>query len=504
LRTPDREYVRKSLFGRVSDAVKKLLVGLLKLPLLLLTSPFMLWGKLSRRQLMFATPAAVIICFLGFIGYRVTIQKAQLINSYRTSAIRAFDSGDYQSAKTYYQRLRSYGELVDASSRFQWAVILINSGDADRGITIIEELAPNDRIGHAPAHRLRALNLGQKLREKAEEADILEKLKWHLEHSRDDDSPEIARVRASYYLLTEQYDQAIKALSKSAETNPSHFLLIASVYESQGRMSDQRKTLELAARQCQALLREKPLDRNYRMSLARIHTKLEQFDEAEKVLLQGLRIQPDEVIRRSVADFYVMRHDQLRTDNGTIQQQLAMLDKAIVNDPNHPPVYERLIKLYQFDTNNANVIKQKFLDAVASDNPTAMAHFALSNIYWIEQDFERAEFHVERAYSMDARIVVVVNNLAWVIATQDEPDLDRALKLAQTAVQQRPGDGRFRDTLATVLIKLERWEEAIDELQLALKGNATKPLVHKKLAMAYGKLGMADLAQAHSEKGDDH
>ena len=201
-----------------------------------------------------------------------------------------------------------------------------------------------------------------------------------------------------------------------------------------------------------------------------------------------------------------MRHDQVQADGESVEQQLWFLDRAIQIDANYPAVYQRFIRMYRQSTENkedAVAIKKTFLDAVASDNPTSMAHFALSNIYWMEEDFDRAKFHMERAYEMDKRIVVVINNLAWILAHQKKPDLPRALELAKTAVDQRPDDGRFRDTYGTILLKMELWTKAVDEFQLALRGNAGKKAVHQKLAIAYSKLGMNDLADIHARKSEE-
>ena len=41
--------------------------------------------------------------------------------------------------------------------------------------------------------------------------------------------------------------------------------------------------------------------------------------------------------------------------------------------------------------------------------------------------------HLEQARQRNARIPEVLNNLAWGLAQKDEPDLERALQLAEAA-----------------------------------------------------------------------
>ena len=123
-----------------------------------------------------------------------------------------------------------------------------------------------------------------------------------------------------------------------------------------------------------------------------------------------------------------------------------------------------------------------FEEIVTGDRPTALAHFALSNILWIIDERDQAKFHLEQAYLLNNDFVIIINNLAWILALEESPDLERALELAATAVSRVPENPRFRDTLGTVLVKLGRHKEAISELQLALSGVPDTAPVHQKLA----------------------
>ena len=129
-----------------------------------------------------------------------------------------------------------------------------------------------------------------------------------------------------------------------------------------------------------------------------------------------------------------------------------------------------------------------------------MAHFALSNILWIQEQRVRARFHLEQAYSLGNNFVVIVNNLAWILANDENPDLERALELARTAVDRAPDNPRFRDTLGTVLMKQSQYEKAISEFQRAINGIPNRSKVHSKLAFCYLALGMTDLAELHRAK----
>ena len=64
---------------------------------------------------------------------------------------------------------------------------------------------------------------------------------------------------------------------------------------------------------------------------------------------------------------------------------------------------------------------------------------------------------------------LVANNLAWVLAFSPPVDLPRALELANAAVNKVPNEPRFRGTRGQILARMEKWKEALPDLEEALK-----------------------------------
>ena len=144
-------------------------------------------------------------------------------------------------------------------------------------------------------------------------------------------------------------------------------------------------------------------------------------------------------------------------------------------------------------------VRRELNRLIAGDEPNPMAHFALSNLLWEREEFEEATTHLELAYKIQPKFTIVLNNLAWVLAHQDPPDLDRALELASQAVKQSPKDGRYHDTLGTVYLKQEKYKDAAAEFQLALAGVGNPIAVRKKLVTVYSKLNMPDQVEIQEE-----
>lgn len=480
-----------------------ILKQVLSLPFLLLREPIRIFKSLRRarpRDLFFALPAIAILGFFGFVFIQIFAYGEAIDNRYARGAQIATEQKDFELAKTYYRRILG-DKNITPRQQYDWAMILAQTGEDKRAFSLIKKIAPDDAMGFGPAHKLVAVSIARQMNP-ADDPSLLNKLKHHLIASRDL-SPEVEQVWANYYIATEQTDRAIVSLSKAAEKNPTFYISIANLYKQNGQNAESKNALEKAEIAFRRTFRNDQLDHNGRVAFANVLALLEKYDEAEKYLLQGKRIKPDQFITRSLADFYAMRYDLARRNQVDAQTQMDFLTQAIETDPDYSAIYSRMIQLFKEareSPEQAKKIRNLFEQIVTGNNPTALAHFALSNILWIEDDRDSAEFHLEQAYLINNNFVVIINNLAWVLAHSENPDLERALELAETAVQRAPENPRFRDTLGTVLLKSNEHREAISELQLALKGVPNKNTVHQKLAICYKSLGMNNLAQMHLEQ----
>lgn len=502
------EYDKQISFKR---RIQKALKWLVRLPMLLISSPFRLIGalrKANRLDALFVLPALGVIGFFLFVFIQVFVRGDRIENRYRRGAQMAIQKQDYELAKTYFKRIIAAGPL-EVREKFQWAVVLAQTGEEKRAQKLFEELAPDDGIGYRPAHRLKALALAQQL---GQDKNTVDKkvLRRHLLNSREpsrserDQPPEILRAWTALHMATENYPEAVRNLDMMAEADPSAYVAISQIYKEQGKDGESVKALRSAEDAFRKIFEQDELNNQARVALASVLSRQKNYDEAERLLKQGVRLQPDALMKRSMSDFYVMRHDVAKKEGVDAAIRMELLSQAIDFDPNFGPIYGRLTDMFMETQDSPEVtasVKKAFMENVTGDNPTPMAHFALSTILLAEGEQDKAEFHLEQAYKLNENVVVVLNNLAWMLAHSEEnPDLKRALKLSKTAVEQVPGDGRFRDTLGTIYMKMDQFEDASTEFQLALGGVNDKSEVHRKLAICYQELGMNELANLHRKK----
>ena len=140
---------------------------------------------------------------------------------------------------------------------------------------------------------------------------------------------------------------------------------------------------------------------------------------------------------------------------------------------------------------------------LAGGYATPFVHFVLGCRAWQAGETDSALFHLERAYELDEQLGLVANNLAWVLAHQQPPDLERALTIIDSVLERWPDVAQYRDTRGQILVKLERWEDALDDLERALPQMTRNRQLHEALAQVYGKLGQASLAQKHEQLAED-
>ena len=291
------------------------------------------------------------------------------------------------------------------------------------------------------------------------------------------------------------------SLSKASNKKPDLLLALADYYLRLGREVDYNETLSRGESAFRDILADEPLNQLARINLANFLARQERLDDAQSILVDGFRIQPDDQIRRALGSFFSMRFDRAVEKNESTKQRLDYLVQALFFQPNSPEAYKRMMEMYlQGDKSEEEVqaIKTELQEIIAGDKPSEIAHFTLSNILFSEGKKDQAIFHLEQAYKLNPSFVVVLNYLAWMIAHDEKaPDLDRALELANRAVEASPNDARYRDTRGSILLMKKQYKEAITDLQLALRGVSQPEVVHKKLYDCYTAIGSLEIAAIH-------
>ena len=111
--------------------------------------------------------------------------------------------------------------------------------------------------------------------------------------------------------------------------------------------------------------------------------------------------------------------------------------------------------------------------------------------------FVLAEQHLRMAYDKGERSPAALNNLAWVIGQSATGDREFALRLATESIEN---DVRSQDAYATraeILVSLERYQEAIVDLERVVQLQGSSPKVAGQLADLYDRMGDPQTAASY-------
>ncbi len=409
-------------------------VGILRWPIRLLFLPSLLFQRAIRKgrqqELLFLIPGALVGALFAFVLFQITVRGQALQQRYLAGARRAVSDGNLLLAKTYYRRILEKENLSDAEA-LQWAIILGRTGEEERADDLLEQLAPDNRKGYAPAHRIKAIQLANEF-DRNGEARNLEVLRWHLENAGVGNT-ETDVAWAGYYQAKQQPAKAIEYLSRAAGEFPELYLSIAKIGKEHGFTEQQEWALSQAVSRFGALVERDPLDDQSRVSLVSAKVELAKMAEAESILRKGLQLQQSPLLRRASSDFYVLLYDQSTAAAVPLPQRMTCLKQAINADDDYALPYRRLagITLRTMSENESSLIKQQLQAMVTTSDTEALDHCNLAHILWTQNDLEAARWHLNQAWRLDQELGQRVNRLALAFVNSDPPDLAWAFELAE-------------------------------------------------------------------------
>ena len=116
-------------------------------------------------------------------------------------------------------------------------------------------------------------------------------------------------------------------------------------------------------------------------------------------------------------------------------------------------------------------------------------------IFEVQNKPEEPQKRYEAILDRDPEAAAAANNLAWLYAERGG-DLDKALRLAQTARRIIPDDPRVSDTLGWVYYKKLLPSLAVPEFERSVEKDPGNPVYHYHLGVAYLEAG--DKAKARA------
>lgn len=484
-------------------------VSLLSVLAKILLAPLELWAaifqkkKFSRTLLFVLVPSCCLL--LGCAGYAwFGFQNQKEIGALRSQAAAAIEQNDFAEALGYFEQLEVAEVTLTPKEKFLWAQALVQTNELDRANELLHELAPSrgPQTGYPLAHQFAAVSL-VRTHKQPYPAEVKRLLKWHLDAGGVSESPDVSFAKAQYCFDVGQLQSAIEAMEIAATAKPELNLNLALLYKRSGQREQEQAALLVAQEKFEIRLQADSADHQARIALAQIYLRQRNSERAEQNLLAGVELAP-EVFRPQLAAFLLQKFRSLPV-TASVEMKIDTLINAWRFDWQNVAVCESIIGLYRQQEEAARESVLSVIERVAAEQPTAaLPHFALGVVYRLENRLADSEASIKVAHQRlnpdQPGFTAVANNLAWLLAHAQHPDLEQAFELAEMAVKRNPHEGGLRDTLATVLMKQGHYQQALTEFQKALPTVRDKSLVHLKMAEIYDQLDQPQLAALHRSR----
>ncbi len=202
------------------------------------------------------------------------------------------------------------------------------------------------------------------------------------------------------------------------------------------------------------------------------------------------RMPDDPAIRMLTARVYAAANEASKAE--------ALLQQVLQQAPANTAALGTLGDLYLRDGKLAQALQQ--FEALSVREPKSITvQTMVAIILQRQKRTEEAKKRYELVLELDPNTPVAANNLAWMLAEQGQ-DLDRALRLATSAAEQRPDDPQVHDTIGWIYYQKQLPSMAIGPLQRAVDRDPNNASFHFHLGLALAAAGEAHDARVHLEK----
>ncbi|PWU11746.1 MAG: hypothetical protein C5B51_01995 [Terriglobia bacterium] len=255
-------------------------------------------------------------------------------------------------------------------------------------------------------------------------------------------------LRGAALTALERYGEARPVLTALAREFPDS----TDVQLQLGILDIRENKISAAETRFRTLKPDSPNDLRPAMALAEIYSTQEQFDTALHLLQQAWKNAPDSSLIGSLAAFTALR--ARKYDVG-----IDAYRRLLVRAPQSAALYRSLAEAYLMAGryNDAAAAAQQGHQVDPKDPRLELLVASGSRLAGRTADVRE---RLEHALQLDPNNPALANNLAYALA-DDGVDLDRALGLAQRAVQSARDEPSFADTLGWVYFKKHMWDAAL-------------------------------------------
>jgi len=313
-----------------------------------------------------------------------------------------------------------------------------------------------------------------------------------------------ARLLYAYSYFLQATGDVVKSTvlaNKASIANPEFNLHLARLYALQKDEKSLRATAYVVEDVFGKRLNSKMEKDADRLAVAEVKKLTDRLEEAETVLQEGLDLRPSSMeLRRELSEVQRLLYTKsiLQREDGGVDADLILLEKAGTTDPSNPSIISDIAKLLPMKIKPTKPLMELLKTQIAAGKTNVQTHLLLAQGFVLMDNMKEALKNWEIVIAKEPNNVGALNNLALGLAMDSPANCDRSLALISKALELSPNNAEFLDSLGDILVIAKRPLEAINKFELAVRVDKSRVQTRRKLVRVYQSLGMEDMAKTQS------
>jgi Flp pilus assembly protein TadD len=457
------------------------------------------WSRGGAWQFVLGLPAVLAVMFYAVILLSVSANTADVKTNLMEIGDQALARKDYDTARLAHTRLIRLSSFADEKKNlFGLAISLRGLSRHQEASAVLNSLAPPNVVGYPPAH----LFLARTLLSAASPSELnVQTALRHLQQALIA-NPDDAKANELLGLLYAQQGNADLARLHLLRAEPvckQVGLTLAELARKRGDEAECERWAQTIIKNYQPLATGSGAQNiEARLQWAQALMLLRQYPEAIEVLETGYRETGNENYTRVLGMTYA---DWLATISTRNPQDLStrfkLLQQGLEVAPQNPDLHRELIRLSHLEGDLGETVRKTIKTLLAEGKTRASIHLVLGLDALQRNQADLAREHILLAADLAPNMPSVLNFKAMILCLGSQPDLNQALALMQMLLEKYPNEPRFRENRGRIYLRMQRYHEAIVDIEFALEQVPITANHHELLAEAYQKQGMTDIAETH-------
>ena len=315
------------------------------------------------------------------------------------------------------------------------------------------------------------LSLGSLYEENQEPERATQVYERYLQHGNPHDK-DIRLQLVRLYLRSQAYEKALEQLTQILDYSPDDLnaqVRVALVY---GEMGNYQQAID----ELTTILEARPKELRVRDYLGLMYEEMKDYDQAKRTYLANLKINSNYYDTLLHLGFLLYREKQY-------DEAITYLGQGKRVQPKRSEPY-LLLGLTYLQQQQYDVAVSEFQEGIQHNPTNADLHFNLGTTYDKLDQFDEVVQEMERTLSLEPEHADALNYLGYSYADRGVK-VDQALELTQRAVELKPNNGYYIDSLGWALFKVGRSAEALVAIDRALSLVSDDPVIFEHLGEIY-------------------